>query len=55
MVITATPFRDQRREARREYRRDVRQDFRDLRRQNRAEGVRTPRPNRAFQPRRQRP
>ena len=47
-------YRDRRRrqEARREYRGDVRQDFRDLRRQNRAEGYRTPRPDRAFRPNR---
>ncbi len=53
-AITRDQFRDGRRDAAREYRRDVRQDYRDLRRQNRAEGYRTPRPDRAFRPRRDR-
>ena len=48
--ITREQFRQGRRDARREYRGDVRQDYRDLRRQNRAEGVRTPRPQGAFRP-----
>lgn len=49
--IDRSQLRDRRQDARREYRGDVRQDYRDLRRENRAEGVRTPRPNRAFRPR----
>lgn len=46
-TINREQFRDGRRDARREFRRDVRQDYRDLRRSNRAEGVRTPRMNRS--------
>lgn len=53
-TISREQFRQGRREARREYRQDVSRDYRDLRRQNRAEGVRTPRPDRAFRPRRDR-
>lgn len=53
-TITRDQFRDGRRDAAREYRRDVRQDYRDLRRDNRAKGYRTPRPNGAFRPRRER-
>ena len=49
--ITRDQFRQERQDARRAYRRDVRQDYRDLRRGNRAEGYRTPRPDRAFRPR----
>lgn len=49
-TITREQFRQERQEARREYRGDVRQEYRELRRQNRAEGVRTPRPDRAFRP-----
>lgn len=49
-TITQDQFRQGRREARQEYRSDVRQDYRDLRQQNRAQGVRTPRPQRAFNP-----
>jgi hypothetical protein len=52
--ITRDQFRQQRREAGREYRQDVRRDYRDLRRVNRAEGYRTPRPNGAFRPRQRR-
>lgn len=47
-TINRDQFRQGRREARQEYRRDVRQDYRDLRRGNRAEGYRTPRPNGAL-------
>lgn len=53
-TIDREQFRDRRQDARREYRGDVRQDYRDLRRENRAEGYRTPRPDRAFRPRRNR-
>ena len=49
-TIDRDQFRDGRRDARQEYRRDVRQDYRDLRRSNRAEGYRTPRPNGALRP-----
>ena len=52
--ITRDQFRQQRQDARREYRNEVRRDFRDLRRENRAEGFRTPRPDRAFRPRERR-
>ncbi|MEH3122059.1 MAG: peptidase [Sphingomonas phyllosphaerae] len=52
--ITRDQFRQQRQDARRAYRNDVRRDFRDLRGQNRAEGIRTPRPDRAFRPRERR-
>ena len=50
-TINRDQFRQGRRDARQEYRGDVRQDYRTLRRENRAEGVRTPRPNRALDPR----
>lgn len=52
--LTRDQFRDANRDARRDYRHDVRNDYRDLRRENRAEGYRTPRPNRAFRPPRRR-
>lgn len=53
-TIDRGQFRDMRRDARREYRQDVRRDYRDLRRDNRAQGYRPPRPDRAFRPRRDR-
>ena len=43
-AIDRQQFHDGRREARREFRQDVRRDYRDLRRDNRAIGVRTPPP-----------
>ena len=42
-TIDRGQFRDGRQDARREFRSDVRQDYRDYRRENRADGVRTPR------------
>ena len=42
-TITRDQFRQGRRDARQEYRGDVRRDYRELRRENRAEGYRTPR------------
>jgi len=47
-TIDRGQFLQGRRDARQEYRSDVRRDYRDLRRQNRALGVATPRPNGAF-------
>lgn len=50
-TINRDQYRAGNRDVRREYRQDVRRDYRDLRHENRAEGVRTPRPDRAFRPR----
>lgn len=47
-AITSDQFRQGRFDARREYRSDVRQDVGELRRQNRAQGIATPRPDGAF-------
>ncbi|WBH17176.1 peptidase [Sphingomonas radiodurans] len=47
-TIDRGQFRDGRRDARREFRTDVRRDYRDYRRENRADGIRTPRPSRSF-------
>ena len=47
-TINRDQFVQGRRDARREYRTDVRQDYRELRQQNRALGVATPRPGAGF-------
>nr|WP_277979422.1 hypothetical protein [Sphingomonas phyllosphaerae] len=46
-TITRDQFRQGRRDARQEYRGDVRREYREMRRENRAEGYRAPRPDRS--------